>query len=129
MRTTILVLGFMVCISGCGGSGATIQDNPDLTDLNNLVGMAGSTDGEGWEALFVEGAAPADKTPYTDPIFALPAVPKVNISGDTAEIEVLMLTAGPDTDGDGVPDEIETTLTWTAQKVGDVWKLKSAPLP
>ena len=129
MRTTFLILILIVCVSGCGGP-PDIESNPDLSGINNVVRMVGDTDDEeGWKLLFAEGSVPADITPYDGPIFALPAEPNVNISGDTAEIEVLVITEVPDMDGDGVPDEQEATTTWTAQKVGEKWKLKSAPLP
>ena len=103
MRTTFLVLALVVCVAGCGGSSDPIESNPDFTGINNVVGLVDDVDDEGWAELFVEGAAPADSKPYGDHIFTLPAEPQVNISGDTAEIEVLVLTEVPDMDGDGVP--------------------------
>ena len=129
MRTNWLVLALVVCMSGCGGSGDKIESNPDLKGVNDVVRMVGDTEDEDWPKLFVEGSAPADVKPYDGPIFAMPPEPKVNISGDTAEVEVLVISEGPDTDGDGINDEIEQTVTWTAQKVGEKWLIKSAPLP
>ena len=122
MRTIFLVLALVVCVSGCRGSSDPITSNPDLTNFQNMVGLVGDTDGVGWAQLFVEGAAPADSKPYGDHIFTLPAEPKVNVSGDSAEIDVLVLT---EVNG----EEQEVTVTWTAQKIGDKWKLKTAPLP
>jgi hypothetical protein len=124
-----MVLALVVCVAGCGKGTDPIQSNPELDAINNVVVLAGDTDSDSWAELFVEGAAPADSKPYGDHIFTLPAEPNVNISGDTAEIEVLVLTEIPDMDGDGVPDEQEDTVTWTAQKIGEKWKLKTAPLP
>ena len=129
MRTTFLVLVLVVCVAGCGKSSDPIQSNPELDAINNVVGLVDDTDAEDWATMFVEGAAPADSKPYGGYLITLPADPKFNVSGDTAEFEVLLLTEVPDNDGDGMPDEQEETATWTAQKIGDKWKIKTAPLP
>jgi len=129
MRTTFLVLPLVVCVAGCGQSSDPIQANPELDAINNVVGLAADTDSDSWATLFVDGAAPADSTPYGGHIFTLPAEPNVNISGDSAEIEVLILTSLDEVDAEGFPVEQESTATWTAQKIGEKWRLKSAPLP
>ncbi len=128
MRTTFLVLALVVCVSGCGGSAGTIESNPDLKDIKNAVSILNDIDvPEEWKKLFVDGAAPDDLDPYDDPIFILQ--PNAKVTGDSAEFEVLIVTEIGDTDGDGQPDEQETTMTWTAQKVADKWRLKTVPLP
>ena len=130
MRTTYLVLALVVCVSGCGGSGGSIDESEgDLKDIKNMVTILNDIDvPESWKKLFVDGAAPDDLAPYDEPIFIFENQ-NVTISGDAAEFDVLVVTDLGDTDGDGVTDEREDTMTWTAQKVGNKWKLKTAPLP
>ena len=128
MRTTFLVLA-LVCVSGCGGPGS-VESDPDLKDIKNAVSILNDIDvPEEWKKLFVDGAAPDDLKPYDDPIFILPEGTNATFTGDEAEFDVVIVTETGDTDGDGFPDDQETTMTWTAQKVGEKWRLKTAPLP
>ncbi len=130
MRTTFLILALVVCVSGCGGSAGNIESNPDLKDIKNAVSILNDIDvPEEWKKLFVDGAAPDDLKPYDDPIFILPEGTNATFTGDEAEFDVVIVTETGDTDGDGFPDDQETTMTWTAQKVGEKWRLKTAPLP
>ena len=129
MRTTFLVLALVVCVSGCGGSGGTIESNPDLSGIRNAVAILNDIDvPEEWKKLWVDGAAPDDLKPYDEPIFIFENQ-NVTMSDDAAEFDVVVLIDTGDTDEDGRAVEQKTVMTWTAQKVNEKWRLKTAPLP
>ena len=105
-------------LAGCGG-------NPAVTKDQMLLGLVSSVQGAAREAgafqwLFVAGEAPkdAERARYTKYSFEIKSS---SVSGDAATITVVVRD---------LKDNKELGETeWTAAKVGNEWKLKSAPLP
>ena len=92
--------------------GTTIAD---VADMSDMIG-----DPEDFKSLFVEGAVPDDaqRMRYKGHVFAAsdPA-----ISGNTATMTVTIRKTST--------FEVVGETEWTAEKVGERWVLKAAPLP
>jgi hypothetical protein len=105
-------------LAGCGGSPAATSDQM-LRGLISAVHGAAFQTGS-FQALFVAGEAPkdAERARYTKYTFEIKSS---SVSGDAATITVVVRD---------LKDNKELGETeWTAAKVGNEWKLKSAPLP
>jgi hypothetical protein len=76
-----------------------------------------------FEEKFVTGAAPseADQKKYVGLMFRPVAAETPKISDNTATVKVEI--------EEGATGAKKGVVEWTVEKVGDKWKLKSAPLP
>ena len=111
----------MILLSGgCGGD----EQQQPLTEKQEVCAAADMSDmigdPEDFKSLFVEGAVPDDaqRMRYKGHVFAAsdPA-----ISGNTATMTVTIRKTST--------FEVVGETEWTAEKVGERWVLKAAPLP
>ncbi len=120
-RWATMVL-LLAVAQGCGGEAERTE--PKLTEEQKVCAAADMSDmvgdPEDFRSLFVDGAVPDDsqKRRYKGRSFGA-SDPK--ISGNSATMTVVIR----DVNTWEVLGEVE----WTAEKVGDRWKLKTAPLP
>ncbi len=115
----------MVVVVGCdpGTSGG-----PDTSDKRKIQRLFDSVSRaaqfaahqpEDFEQLFVAGAAPAEsEVPrYAKTFFYANSV---SVSGDTATVEVKVVTR---------EDDLDRLAQWTLVREEESWKIKDAPLP
>lgn len=106
--------------------GCSQPDDQDRTysDAEKIAGMAELNDVAGnpedFKAAFVEGSAPDETQRLRYKGLGFRAS-DVDVSGDSATMTVTLI--------DMATGEDKAEMPWTAQKVGDQWKLKDAPLP
>ncbi len=119
-NVSAVLLSLMIAATGCGGG----DDDKDrsYSDEEKVSGVIDISDvvskPEEFKAAFVDGAAPEDATLYKGHSFA---ASDASVSGDSATITVVIRKVST--------GKIVGEKDWTAQKVGDSWKLKSAPMP
>ncbi len=123
-----VALLLLATLAGCGGS-----SNLELNDavrigivVSNVSEAVTSPAAERFERLFAEGVAPpvAERAKYGPPLqFNVEGEPEV--SGDSATFSVKVVRDEPNAAEPVAVGQVE----WTAVKVGDQWKLKTAPLP
>jgi len=116
LLAAMLLMPFL--LAGCGGTPVATSDQM-LHGLISAVHGAAFQAGQ-FQVLFVEGEAPKDaqRLRYTKYNFEIKSS---SVSGDAATITVVVRD---------LKDNKELGETeWTAAKVGNEWKLKSAPLP
>ena len=115
-------------VGGCGG-GADQIDELYASDAGKVMdcvetvqGAAGEPDGKRWEQIMADPDAidKSQRKGYTKYFFRTQST-EIEISGDTATFPVKV--------GDPATGDEVSTVTWTAQKVGEDWKLKDTPLP
>lgn len=119
-----VTLGCLFALTGCGGdSGGKPLDmggedgskiSTVIEDVNDAVGNTKQLD-----TLFVKGSKPSDPKKMVK--YGYSIVGKPTVSGTTGTAKVRVDPAG----GGATVGEVE----WTFEKVGDAWKIKSAPLP
>jgi len=112
---------FVAAVPGCG------QGEHEMTDadyVSSLIGNVGEAadEAETFKAFFLDRVAPEDsqRARYRRCSFDTVAG-SLSASGDSASATVIVreISSG----------EILGEIEWTAEKVGDQWKLKSAPMP
>jgi len=115
-----LLIGTM--LAGCGGGSDPTKNSDEdavIGVLHNAYDIA--DDPASFKALFVEGAAPAEKGRLLLTKSHLKEKAKPTISGDTATIVTQVI------ENNGGKELGE--VTWTFVKQGEKWKIKTAPLP
>lgn len=116
----LVVLWLLVVVAqGCG------QGEPTMTETERVSGLVVNlsdvaADPQQFKSLFVEGAAPAESQRLWLSKHNCDAT-SVKISGNSASIAVVARDVGT--------GKVLGEAQWTAEKVGEQWKLKSAPLP
>ena len=124
-----VALPLVVMLAGCSKPGSE-QEVTSLGLVRSLVFSIGdaamNARADSFESLFVEGAAPqgAERSKYGAPLlFKLQDDPEISGDGE-ATLNIKVLSAAPNAEPQTVGE-----VQWTAVKVADKWKLKSAPLP
>jgi hypothetical protein len=115
-------------LAGCPGAVPPHQrEEGDVGKVKELVQLFSDNarDTTTFKACFVDGTAPDEKTRLRymkcyQSLILEPMEPKVEGERATIEIEVL----DPDD-----PATVIESITWTAVKVGEEWKLEDAPFP
>jgi hypothetical protein len=106
-------------VAGCGSTDDGESSEADrVSALVSEVGDAAARP-DAFRALFVEGSAPDDaqRQQYRDYMYL---ATNVDIEGAEATIEVLVEDAG---------DNVVGTVTWTARRQDNTWKLDTVALP
>jgi hypothetical protein len=119
VKQALLAALFSLMLIGCG------EDKPKAPELGGEDGMAiarciedvgdSTNNAKKLSELFVAGSKPPELTQLKGCMFGM--VGKPSMSGTTATAKVKI-------DKDGKSSE----QVWTFEKVGDKWKIKSAPL-
>jgi hypothetical protein len=102
------------------------RDERQWTDADQIWGLVANmsevaADAKGFQSFFVDGTAPdeSQRLRYKRGGYAIASGPKVSGSSATMTVTVSNAATG----------EELGKMEWTAEKVGDAWKLKEAPLP
>jgi len=116
------LLAVVTGLLGCASS----HDAPPATEESNILTTVKSFNGSSGDARnaaqwFVQGGVPS--TPELQKLakYDCRVVGKPSIKGDTATIKMRILVRQTDNE----VGQVE----WTLVKVGENWKMKSAPLP
>lgn len=129
------IAGMLVLAAGLPfGCGQDLDADPSesqqvasvITGLNDAAGQD-----EAFQAIFVDGAAPAEREPYATVAYEVVGEPTV--SGEEATVDVKIIPGVMNSMGGDRPAKQDASLelstqTWTLQKVGGTWKLKDAPI-
>jgi hypothetical protein len=118
----VLALAGATGLFGCASS----HDAPPPTDETSLVQVVKSFNGSTSDPRnapqwFVQGSVPPAAELQKFAKYDCRVVGKPTIKGDTATIKMRVLVRQTDNEVGQVD--------WTLVKVGDTWKVKSAPLP
>jgi len=117
----IALLFASLVVLGCGGAPAA--RNPDEVAICTLPSVVSeeAAHEKAFKERFVDGAAPSDKDRLRIPTYAVTNNNKPIITGDTATLQVYF--------GDRTTNDKVGETTWTFEKQGGKWKIKTAPLP
>ncbi len=123
---TVTCLGLLL-LPGCGA-------NPEPDRIRNVVSQVADAAQEEamFNSIFVSGSAPANRDDYAP--WSFYAQDPVSNQGSSATVKV---TAEPARAGGAAGDDVQQktaegghkTVEWKLEKVGEEWKIKSAPLP
>jgi len=109
----------LTLIAGCGST-----DDGESTEADRVSALVSDVSDaasrpDAFRALFVDGSAPHDaqRAQYKNYMYL---ATNVDIEGDEATVEVLVEDGGDNTIG---------TVTWTARRQNNAWKLDSVALP
>ena len=121
-----IIVGLM-CLAlaaGCakkpvaGGNADLTPDQKAIMETLNLLKDARSV--KGFNNFFVGGKAPAKMAKFHEKyIDIFDPTSSININGNTANVEVMLIDSTTDT---------ETPKSWVFEKTGEEWKIKSSPL-
>lgn len=113
-------------LPGCG-------TNPEPERIRGVITVVADAaqEEEMFQSIFVSGSAPADREAYATSSYS-PVEPVTN-QGSSATVSVTVTPArmggaAGDNAAQTEPEGSPKTVQWTLEKVGENWKIKSAPL-
>ena len=122
LRKLVLPLALMLPMSGCGNGLPEIsQDEKGIELLIDNWNNAKDNPKKAIEYFAQGSVPPADQLKkYRQYTFASTNRPSASGSSVTLPIDITTI---------GAKQQTITTLEWNLEKEGDVWRIKSAPLP
>jgi hypothetical protein len=122
LRSFVLRLALLLPLSGCGDGLPEISQEEKGIEL--LIDNWNNAKDNPKKAIeyFAQGSVPpADQLKkYRQYTFAITNRPSASGSSVTLPIDITTI---------GAKQQTISTLEWTLEKEGDVWRIKSAPLP
>jgi hypothetical protein len=107
-------------LAGCGSSKEAQKENKQINDLIESLQDSASAGRLSLAKCFVKSAAPSAEQTRRMAKYTYQPAGSPSIDGDTATVQVKILDAR---------DQEIAQKEWTCVREGEIWKLKSAPVP